>query len=193
MNLLDKILKLLLFLGAILMTPFLGAAKAESGSGSAYDYGFDTLEGEKMPLSAYKGKVLLVVNTASKCGFTPQYEGLEKLYETYKDKGFVVIGVPSNDFGQQEPGSATEIRQFCQSHYGVSFPITSKQVVTGADAHPLFKWLRERLGFGSAPKWNFHKYLIDANGQPVGFFLSTTSPDSDALRRAIEQQLEKPK
>lgn len=173
------------------MQPFFSRAEAESSSGSAYDFNFESLEGEKLPLSAYRGKVLLVVNTASKCGFTPQYEGLEALFEAYKDRGLVVIGVPANDFGEQEPGSSSEIREFCKLNYGVSFPMTSKQVVTGDSAHPFYVWIRGQLGLGSAPKWNFHKYLIDSNGKPVDFFLSTTSPDSDKLKGAIEALLPK--
>ena len=183
--------QLILLYGAVLMNPFSAQAQTEAGSGSAYDYSFDSLEGEPMPLSHYKGKVLLIVNTASKCGFTPQYEGLETLYNTYKDRGLVVIGVPSNDFGAQEPGTADEIHAFCKLHYGVSFPMTAKQVVTGDDAHPFYLWIRKQLGFGSAPKWNFHKYLIDTQGHPVDFYLSTTEPNSDKLKRAIEEQLPK--
>jgi len=187
---LKKFVQLILFYGAFLMEPFMAHAAA-TATGSAYDFSFDTLEGEKMPLSGYKGKVLLVVNTASKCGFTPQYEGLQTLYDKYKDRGFVIIGVPSNDFGEQEPGDAAEIRAFCKLNYGVTFPMAAKQAVTGDEAHPFFLWAREQLGFGSAPKWNFHKYLVDTNGHAVDFFLSTTSPDSDRLQPAIEEQLPK--
>ena len=130
--------------------------------------------------------MLLVVNTASKCGFTPQYKGLEALYKKYKDRGLVIIGVPSNDFGQQEPGTPQEIKHFCELNYGVTFPMTSKQVVSGKDAHPFYQWAHEVLGFNSAPKWNFHKYLIDISGKPVDYFASTTTPDSEAYG-AIEK------
>ncbi len=191
MNPFKTLIQLLLLYGTMLMSFFMSPAQAKDGSGSAYDFSFESLEGEPMPLSQYKGKVLLVVNTASKCGFTPQYEGLEALYNKYKDRGLVIIGVPSNDFGAQEPGTATEIHEFCKLHYGVTFPMTSKQVVTGDNAHPFYQWVHAQLGFASAPKWNFHKYLIDTEGRPVDFFLSTTAPDSGKLQRAIEEQLPK--
>jgi glutathione peroxidase len=157
---------------------------------TAYHYSFHTLVGHKpLPLASFKGKVILVVNTASKCGFTGQYAGLEKLYTTYKDQGLVVLGVPSNDFGHQEPGNSHEIAEFCQLNYGVSFPMTSKEVVSGKDAHPFYRWAYQQLGFGSAPKWNFHKYLINRNGQLVTYFYSTTKPDSKKLIKAIEAAL----
>lgn len=185
----QSLFKLIVFYSAVLMNPFVAHAAPQSVTGSAYDYSFETLDGEPLPLSAFKGKVLLVVNTASKCGFTPQYEGLQKLYDRYKDRGLVIIGVPSNDFGEQEPGTAQEIKAFCQLNYGVAFPMTSKQAVTGEEAHPFYRWISQQLGFGSAPKWNFHKYLIDTQGKPVDFFLSTTAPDSEKLRDAIETLL----
>ncbi|NBX03635.1 MAG: glutathione peroxidase [Alphaproteobacteria bacterium] len=165
-------------------------AQAKESDKTAYDFSFTALMGEEpMPLSAYRGKVLLVVNTASKCGFTGQYEGLEKLYKKYKDKGLVIIGVPSNDFGAQEPGSAEEIVQFCKLNYGVTFPMTSKQVVSGDGAHPFYAWANDVLGFGSAPKWNFHKILISRDGKAVDYFNSTTSPESESLTAAIEKLL----
>ncbi len=158
--------------------------------GSAYDYSFTTLSsGEALPLAQYKGKVLLIVNTASKCGFTKQYEGLQTLYDKYKDRGLVIIGVPSNDFGKQEPGSAEEIVSFCKLNYGVTFPMSSKQIVSGDDAHPFYKWAHKTLGFGTAPKWNFHKYLIDKNGKLVDYFNSTTAPDSVNILGAVEKLL----
>ena len=116
---------------------------------NSYEFEFESLNGEPMPLSAYRGKVLLVVNTASKCGFTGQYKGLEALYQHYKEQGLVVIGVPSNDFGAQEPGTHDEIKQFCQLNYGVTFPMTSKYQVTGNTAHPFYKWAKKELGFAS--------------------------------------------
>ena len=108
-------------------------------------------------LSDFKGKVVLIVNTASQCGFTPQYKALQDLYSKYKDDGLVVLGVPSNDFGAQEPGSSKDIAKFCEINYGVTFPLTSKQIVSGDKAHPFYIWAKEQLGFGTAPKWNFHK------------------------------------
>jgi glutathione peroxidase len=178
--------------GAFMMflAPILGAKTNSTHEASAYDYSFNTLMGKKpLPLSNYKGQVIMVVNTASHCGFTPQYAGLEALYEKYKDRGFVIIGVPSNDFGEQEPGSNEEIAKFCKINFGVSFPMTAKEVVSGEHAHPFYLWARKELGFGSGPKWNFHKYLIDRNGKLVDYFYSTTKPDSEKIASAIEKLL----
>ena len=157
---------------------------------SAYSFSFHALQGHaELPLESYRGKVLLVVNTASQCGFTPQYEGLEKLYQTYKDRGLVIVGVPSNDFGGQEPGSSDEIAHFCKLNYGVSFPMAAKEVVGGDQAHPFYKWAREQKGFIGAPKWNFHKYLMNRQGELVDYFHSTTHPDSPKLIGEIEKLL----
>lgn len=171
----------------------LGAGRAISAEAqSAYDFTFTKLmEAGPLPLSAFKGKVVLVVNTASECGFTGQYAGLEKLYETYKDQGLVVVGVPSNDFGGQEPGSNKQIAEFCQLNYGVSFPMAGKEAVSGAQAHPFYKWAKAELGFGTAPKWNFHKYVISRDGKLVDYFNSTTAPDSPRLIKAVEAELAK--
>lgn len=160
--------------------------------GSAYDYSFTTLRGEQpLPLSQFKGKILLIVNTASKCGFTKQYDGLEKLYQAYKDKGLVIIGVPSNDFGKQEPGSAADIAEFCRINFGVTFPLASKEVVSGKKAHPFYLWAGKTFGFGTKPKWNFHKYLVDKNGKLVDYFNSTTKPDSKKIVEVVETLLAK--
>jgi len=157
---------------------------------TAYTFVFKKLRKEEpLPLKEFEGKVLLVVNTASNCGFTKQYDGLEKLYNTYKDQGLVVIGVPSNDFGQQEPGSNEEIAKFCKFNYGVTFPMTSKEIVSGDNAHPFYIWAKKTLGFGTAPKWNFHKYLVDRHGRLVDYFNSTTTPDSGSIKQAIEKAL----
>ncbi len=134
--------------------------------------------------SRFEGKVLLIVNTASKCGFTPQYEGLEALHEKYRDQGFSVVGFPSNDFMGQEPGSETDIKEFCTLTYGVKFPMYEKTAVKGAQAHPLYKHLTEATG--SAPGWNFHKYLIDRSGKVVNNFGSRTKPDDKAMVAQIE-------
>ena len=158
---------------------------------TAYDFSFFTLAGKHpLPLSDYQGKVLLIVNVASKCGFTPQYASLEKLYQTYKARGLVILGVPSNDFGGQEPGSAQEISNFCQINYGVTFPMTTKECVKGKKAHPFYLWAHKQLGFGSAPKWNFHKYLINRHGALNNYFYSTTSPDAPRFIQAIEKILD---
>lgn len=181
-------------MGAFMFFSFFSQSPAASApSGSAYDYTFQRLMGgEAMPLSEFKGKVLLVVNTASKCGFTGQYEGLQKLYDRYHDKGLIVIGVPSNDFGAQESGSAEEIAEFCKLNYGVTFPMAAKEVVSGDQAHPFYRWARATLGFGTGPKWNFHKYLVNRNGMVIDYFNSTTSPDSSSLIKAIEAALAEP-
>lgn len=157
---------------------------------NAYSFSFKSIKGEDLPLANYKGKVLLIVNTASKCGFTKQYDALEKLYLEYKDKGLVIIGVPSNDFGSQEPGNEQEIENFCKVNFGVTFLLTKKEVVSGKDAHPFYLWARQTLGFGTAPKWNFHKYLINREGKLVNYFYSTTKPDSKKVVEAVKKLLD---
>ena len=139
-------------------------------------------------LCQYQGKVILVVNTASYCGFTSQYEGLEKIYAKYKDRGFVVLGFPSNDFGQQEPGSNKEIAEFCKNTYDVKFPMFAKSVVSGSNPNPLLKMLITKTG--TTPKWNFYKYLIDRNGNVVDSFGSVTKPTSSSITSEIEKLLE---
>lgn len=157
---------------------------------NAWDVEFNALIGEDtIRLSDYKDTVILVVNTASKCGFTGQYDGLETLYQTYKDQGFVVVGVPSNDFAKQEPGNADDIARFCKINYGVTFPMTEKNKVKGADAHPFYLWARNTLGTGSSPKWNFHKYLIGRDGKLIDYYFSTTKPMSKKVMAAIEKAL----
>ena len=147
---------------------------------TAYDFSARTLDGQDQQLADYKGKAMLVVNTASKCGFTPQYTGLEKLWEAYKDQGLVVLGFPCDQFGHQEPGDADEIRNFCSLNYDVSFPLYEKVEVNGGAAHPLWKWLKQEkpglLGMESI-KWNFTKFLIDKNGRVVKRYASTDTPE----------------
>lgn len=152
---------------------------------TAHDFTFTSIDGGSLPLSQYKGKVVLVVNTASFCGFTYQYEGLQKLWERYRDSGLVVLGVPSNDFGNQEPGTEAEIKAFCEVRY-IDFPLTAKVRVKGADAHPFYKWAARSLGAGAAPRWNFHKYLIAADGTLVTHFSSAERPGSEAVAQAVE-------
>jgi glutathione peroxidase len=145
---------------------------------SVYDFTAKTLAGKDTSLADYKGEVLLIVNTASKCGFTPQYEGLEKLYEEHHPKGLSVLGFPCNQFGTQEPGSADEIGQFCQINYGVTFPMFAKIDVNGANAHPLYAYLKhEKPGlFGDRIKWNFTKFLVDRDGTVVARYAPLTKP-----------------
>ena len=157
---------------------------------SVYDYMAKSLDGREVPLSDYKGKVLLIVNTASKCGFTPQYAGLEELYKAYQDKGLAVLGFPCNQFGAQEPGTSAEIGTFCQKNYGVTFPMFEKIEVNGNNAHPLWTYLKsEKPGLlgTKAIKWNFTKFLVDRAGQVVSRFGSNETPAS--LKPAIEKLL----
>jgi glutathione peroxidase len=150
---------------------------------SAWDFDAQSITGKPMPLSNWKGKVALIVNTASQCGLTSQYKGLQALYDQYKDRGFVVLGFPSNQFGAQEPGSNDEIAQFCELNYGVSFPMFAKIDVNGDTAHPLYKWLKaEKPGLlgSEAIKWNFSKFLIDRSGQVAERYAPTTAPDAVA-------------
>ena len=145
-----------------------------------YDFEAERLDGTTESMETYKGKTIIVVNTASKCGLTPQYEGLEKLYTTYKDQGLVVLGFPCNQFGNQEPGNANEIEEFCQLNYGVSFPMFAKVDVNGNSAHPIFKYLKSELKglLGGKIKWNFTKFVIDKTGKPVKRFAPITTPES---------------
>ncbi|HST71762.1 glutathione peroxidase [Kocuria rosea] len=143
-----------------------------------HDFTATTLDGREQALAEYAGQVVLVVNTASKCGFTPQYAGLEELWRTYRDQGLVVLGFPSNQFGAQEPGTEEEIGAFCSRNYGVSFPLFAKVDVNGAAAHPLWTWLREEKGgvLGDAVKWNFTKFLVGRDGQVIRRYAPTTTP-----------------
>ena len=157
---------------------------------NVYDFTAKTLQGKDIPLAEFQGKVLLIVNTASKCGFTPQYEGLEALYEKHKAEGFEVLGFPCNQFGAQEPGGEAEIGQFCQSNYGVSFPMFAKIDVNGEEAHPLFRFLKhEKPGmlWTERIKWNFTKFLVGRDGKVVGRFAPTTKPED--LEAPVEKLL----
>lgn len=158
---------------------------------SVYQYELNSLDGENISLSDFEGDLLLIVNTASECGFTPQYEGLQELYETYSGQGFKVLGFPANNFGGQEPGTDKEIAQFCQANYGVSFPMFSKVSVKGDDQHPLFSYLTdaENPDFTGDISWNFEKFLIDRNGNVVRRFKSNVEPMSEELIAAVEENL----
>ncbi|HEX7885888.1 MAG TPA: glutathione peroxidase [Phenylobacterium sp.] len=156
---------------------------------SAYEYSFDKIAGGELPLSTLRDKVVLVVNTASKCGLTPQYDGLEKLYSQYRDKGLVVLGVPCNQFMGQEPGTEAEIQTFCSTTFGIDFPMTSKVDVVGEEAHPFYKWAEKELGDAATPAWNFHKILIGKRGEAIRAFGSRTEPLDAEVTRAIEAAL----
>jgi glutathione peroxidase len=153
------------------------------------DIPFKTITGEETDLRKFDGKVLLLVNTASECGYTPQYEGLEKLYETYKDSGLVIIGFPANNFGGQEPGTDSQILKFCQSKYNVTFPMMSKVSVKGADKHPLFVYLTEKSNIPGEIKWNFSKFLLNRKGELIARFDSPVTPMSDTLVEAVKKLL----
>ena len=165
-------------------------AAAEGGTQSAYDFSFKAITGESLPLNEFRGKVMLVVNTASQCGFTGQYDRLQTVWNKFRDKGLVVLGIPSNDFGNQEPGQEAEIKKFCEVNFNVDFPMTTKVKVSGGDAHPFYNWAAAELGGLAKPRWNFHKYLIDTNGHLVDWFSTPTSPTSGKIITAIEKLLE---
>lgn len=154
-----------------------------------YTFTVKTIDGEDRSLSAYKGKVLLIVNVASKCGYTPQYEGLEKLFDRYKDRGLMVLGFPTNNFLWQEPGTDAEIKEFCSATYGVSFDMFSKISVKGSDQHPLYAYLTEESSAKGAVKWNFQKYLVDRQGNVIAKFAPGVEPLDDELVKKVEAAL----
>lgn len=165
---------------------------ANAAGGSIFDYKMKDIDGKDVKLKKYKGNVLLVVNTASKCGYTPQYEGLQATFDKYRDKGFVVLGFPANNFGGQEPGTEKEIKEFCESKYKVTFPMFAKISVKGDDKDPLYDYLTSKTTnpeFGGDITWNFNKFLIDRKGNIVARFSSKDKPESEAVTQAIEKYL----
>jgi glutathione peroxidase len=173
---------------AIALFIFLGFTMAASAQ-TLHDFTLTGIDGKPLPLAQFDGKVVLLVNTASECGYTGQYEGLEALWLAYKDKGLVVVGVPANDFGGQEPGKAEEIANFCKLNYGVTFPLADKTVVNGKAAAPVYLWAGEQAGMLGRPKWNFHKYLFGRDGQFVDWFSTPTEPMSKKITTAVEKAL----
>jgi glutathione peroxidase len=171
----------------VIITMFF-STKSTSSDKSFHDFSIESISGEDIVLADYKDKVVLLVNTASQCGFTPQYAGLQKIYDRYKDDGFVVLGVPSDDFNQ-ELSNDDDVKKFCEIRYGVNFPLTSIQKIKGESAHPLYKWISGNTSVIGQPRWNFHKYLISKEGQIVNWFSSMTSPTSEGLLKQIEQAL----
>ncbi len=168
---------------------FSGALQAGE-SKTLHDFTVQSIDFTDMDLSQYDGKAVLIVNTASYCGYTPQFKGLQKLWSTYRDKGLVVLGVPANDFGDQEPGSEKNIKNFCKVNFQVDFPMTKKMVVKGGkDNAPLYDWLAAELGDESRPVWNFHKYLVNRKGEAVAFFPTKMKPNSDTIITAVEKVL----
>ena len=154
-----------------------------------YDFSFKDLDGSTLNLSNYKDKVIVIINVASKCGFTKQYEDMQNLWEKYQEKGIIMIGVPSNDFGNQEPGNNEEIKNFCEAKFGISFLMTEKVIVKGENAHPFYKWAKDNHGNSAVPKWNFHKIVVGKNGKVIDTFASITSPSSKKFITAIEKAL----
>ncbi len=155
----------------------------------AYDFNFNDLDGSELNLADYKNKVIIVVNVASQCGFTSQYEDMQTVWEKYEQKGIVMIGVPSNDFGKQEPGDNKEIKTFCEAKFGITFPMTEKVVVKGENAHPFYLWAKENHGNSAVPKWNFHKIIIGKDGKIIDTFASITKPTSNKFISSIEKAL----
>jgi glutathione peroxidase len=169
---------------------FAGArAATPADRATAYQFEFEGLMTSRVPMTAFEGRVVLVVNTASRCGYTPQYEGLQRIYGEYRARGFEILGVPSNNFGGQEPGSAQEIQRFCALNYGVTFPMAAKTDVVGERAHPFYRWAEAQIGANAVPRWNFHKLLIGRDGRILAAFPSAVTPTSAELRAAIDRAL----
>ena len=177
-------------LRSLLTDPVAGASTGSARlSRSAHDFAFAGIDGMSLPLSDYRGKAVMVVNTASRCGFTGQYRELQTVWERYRDRGLVVLGVPSNDFANQEPGTDADIRSFCTTNFAVDFPLTAKVHVRGTEAHPFYRWTARQRGVLARPRWNFHKYLIGPDGRLVDWFSTITPPTSSRVTRAIEAVL----
>ena len=153
----------------------------------AYDFNFNDLDGSPLNLTEYRGKVIVVINVASQCGFTSQYEDMQKVWEKYQSKGVIILGVPSNDFGRQEPGSNKEIKNFCEAKFGITFPMTEKVSVKGENAHPFYLWAKENHGKSAIPKWNFHKIIIGKNGKVAETFSSMSNPSSKKFINTLEK------
>ncbi len=156
---------------------------------SAHQFSFPAIDGGTVTLADFRGKPVLIVNTASECGYTPQYASLQQLWQRYRDRGLVVLGVPANDFGAQEPGDEPAIASFCKTNYGVDFPLTAKQTVIGGAAHPFYRWVAAEFGEAAAPKWNFHKYLVAPDGSLAGLWPSAVEPLDPEIVAAIESAL----
>lgn len=157
---------------------------------NVHEFVFMSINGASMPLSNYQGQPILIVNTASECGFTPQYRQLQRIWKDYRQSGLVIIGIPCDDFGQQEPADEEEIAEFCKTNYDVSFPMTAKYHVMGASAHPLFHAIREEFGEDVTPRWNFHKFLFECSGQMIETWPSKITPDDPAITHQIERNLQ---
>jgi len=172
----------------IIMFSFFNKTMSDNNK-TFFDFKINSINGEELDLSSFKGKTILLVNVASKCGFTNQYDDLQKLYDDFKNKGLIVIGIPANQFGGQEPGSEEEIKNFCETNFNITFPMTSKYEVKGANAHPIYIWAKDTFGKSTVPKWNFHKILINKDGKIEDTFASFTGPLSNKVVKKIEQIL----
>ena len=168
------------------MISFLDTNVKADYSTLAYDFKFNDLDGSELNLNEFKDKVIIVINVASQCGFTKQYDDMQKVWDKYQDKGVIMLGIPSNDFGKQEPGSNEEIKNFCEAKFGITFPMTEKVSVKGENAHPFYIWARENHGKSAIPKWNFHKIIIDKEGKVAKTFSSMTNPSSEKFVKALE-------
>ncbi len=177
---------------ASLLTAASSSGPAGAAGGSAFDFEFQAIDGKPLKLAAWRGKALLVVNTASFCGFTKQYAGLQEVWSKYEAAGLIVLGVPSNDFGGQEPKAEADIKTFCEGAFGVTFPLTAKQVVVGTYAHPFYKWAARAAGPDGLPGWNFHKYLIGRDGRLMRSFSTQLSPNSKDVTEWIAKALAEP-
>jgi len=178
----------ILFWILIFMFSFLNKGISDN-SKTLFDFKINTINGDELNLSTYKGKTVLIVNVASNCGFTKQYDDLQNLYDIYSKKGLVILGIPSNQFGNQEPGSEDEIKDFCKTNFNITFPMTSKYDVKGENAHPIFLWAKKSFGNSTVPKWNFHKILVNKHGKVVDTFASFTNPKSNKIIKKIEDIL----
>jgi len=180
------------FLGMLAAAAVMSVSSpAHSASKLGHSFEFEAIEGGKLPLQKFAGRPVLVVNTASQCGYTPQYDDLQAVWAKYRDRGLVVLGVPSNDFGGQEPGSEAEIKKFCEVNFSADFPLTTKQTVVGDDAHPFYRWIATELGAVQVPRWNFYKYLIAPDGGIAGAWPSAVKPTSEKITAEIEKLLPK--
>ena len=184
-----KFCKIIFFVFILMISFFETNTKADYIN-LAYDYKFHDLEGSELNLNEFKDKVIIVINVASQCGFTNQYEDMQKVWDKYQDKGVVILGVPSNDFRKQEPGTSEEIKNFCEAKFGITFPMTEKVSVKGENAHPFYIWARENHGKSAIPKWNFHKIIIGKDGKVLDTFASMTNPSSRKFIKAIEKALD---
>ncbi len=172
------------------MTSFIQGKLSANYEKLAYDFKFNDLDGSSLNLLEFKDKVIIVVNVASQCGFTKQYEDMQNIWEKYQARGVIMLGIPSNDFGNQEPGTSKDIKNFCEAKFGITFPMTEKVSVKGENAHPFYKWAKDNHGNSAVPKWNFHKIIIGKNGKIYETFSSITNPNSKRFIKAIEKALD---